>query len=562
MATIADLITRHRDAILERWEAEAQTSASGRGLARPELLNNLGDYLGSLAENARGPAGHAGQMDQDALAAHHSTLRLRRGFDLDEVVAEYAILGRAIARTWADLPAADRPGAAEVQWLVTEITRATEAAVALFTGYLREEAQAEKRYLGLLQRIATAAVDAGPLRDRLPELLTEVVAAVKGEADGFLVYLHDPGSGELVRCASVGLPEAEAEPMRVALAPSAFAAQVAASDWVEYLDGPRDGSELAGVFARGAFQAILGARLWSREVLLGVLYAGLRHRRRLDARSEERLGVLATRLALLLDNARLYDQWRADAERLRAEQASREQFVSTVSHDLRTPLTAALGTTRLLKRALAGGVREAPGELVDLIDRNLTAMTALVHDLLDISKLSSGRQPLARVWVDVSSLIADSLELVAPQARERQVALRTLVPAGLRAHVDRLKLEQVLVNLLANAVAFTPPGGEVVVEGRAEGGRTVLTIRDTGAGIARADVERIFEPFVQAAAGAGPAHANRRQRRARGTGLGLAICRQIVALHGGRIWAESDGLGRGSTFVVVLPQPAPGSEAA
>jgi signal transduction histidine kinase len=364
-----------------------------------------------------------------------------------------------------------------------------------------------------------------------------------------------------VKVASAGLPEAEAEPLRVALAPSAFAARVAASDWIEYLDAPGNGWELAQVFAAGGFRAVLGVRLWSRDQLLGVLYAGLRHRRRLDARSEERLGVLAARLALLLDNARLYDQWRSDAERLRAEQAMREQFVATVSHDLRTPLTAALGTTRLLKKAAAGGLSDPPAELINLIDRNLTAMAALVNDLLDISKLGSGRQPLALEWLEVGTLVAESLELVAPQAREKQLAIRALVPGRLRAYVDRLKLEQVLVNLLANAVKFTPVAGTVTVEAERKADGVAMRVRDTGEGIAPGQLERIFEPFYQSGGLGDSRVTDRRARRVRGTGLGLAICRQIVELHGGTIHAESEGPGGGATFVVRLPVAATSDQA-
>ncbi len=122
---------------------------------------------------------------------------------------------------------------------------------------------------------------------------------------------------------------------------------------------------------------------------------------------------------------------------------------------------------------------------------------------------------------------------------------------------DPLKLEQVLVNLVANAVKFTPAGGEVSVEAGpdpAADGSVLIRIRDTGEGIAREHLERIFEPFFQA--------APRTERRPRGTGLGLAICRQIVSLHGGAIWAESDGRGRGSTFTVRLPARSLGNRAA
>jgi signal transduction histidine kinase len=109
----------------------------------------------------------------------------------------------------------------------------------------------------------------------------------------------------------------------------------------------------------------------------------------------------------------------------------------------------------------------------------------------------------------------------------------------------RVKLEQVLVNLLANAVKFTPPGGQVAVETAAQGADAFIRVRDTGEGIAREHLERIFEPFYRV--------RGDEKRRPRGTGLGLTICRQIIALHGGGIWAESEGPGKGATFVVRLP---------
>jgi two-component system CheB/CheR fusion protein len=137
-----------------------------------------------------------------------------------------------------------------------------------------------------------------------------------------------------------------------------------------------------------------------------------------------------------------------------------------------------------------------------------------------------------------------------------------VVPEGLEVEADRLKLEQVLVNLLGNAIKFTPAGGEVVVGACSAGGQVRIEVRDTGEGIARVDLERIFEPFVQAGEPGPLTHADRRQRRARGTGLGLAICRQIVTLHGGTVHAESEGPGKGATFVVVLPQARAGSAAA
>ncbi len=282
-----------------------------------------------------------------------------------------------------------------------------------------------------------------------------------------------------------------------------------------------------------------------------------------SAESERRYGPadlalaeeLARRAALAADNALLY---REAQEAARA----REAFLARASHELRTPLTSAIATVRLLKRALRGEWRESPDTLIDIASRNLDAMAALVDDLLDVSKLTAGREPLALEPVDVAAAVAASVELVGAQARDKGVELRAAVPASLRLPADRPRLEQVLVNLLANAVKFTPAGGEVAVEAEAVADQVLIRVRDTGEGIEREHLRSIFEPFVQAGEAAGRGAGDRRTRRPRGTGLGLAICRQIVELHGGAIWAESAGPGTGSTFVIRLPRVPAASHAA
>ncbi|HEY8369247.1 MAG TPA: PAS domain-containing protein, partial [Thermodesulfobacteriota bacterium] len=250
---------------------------------------------------------------------------------------------------------------------------------------------------------------------------------------------------------------------------------------------------------------------------------------------------LGRRAALAVDNARLY---REAQEAVRA----RDAFLARASHELRTPLTSALGTIRLLGRAMTGVLRESPDTLLDIATRNLQTMAALVDDLLDASKLAAHGETIAREPVDLRVLVRDSLAVFGALAREQGVTLEATLPEGCLAAGDRLKLEQLVTNLVSNAIKFTPPGGTVLVEGGVSGDQVELRVRDTGEGIPREYLERIFEPFfrVPRPAGRGP----------RGTGLGLAICRQVAALHGGTIGAQSEGPGRGSTFVVRLPRAA------
>ncbi|HEX7124828.1 MAG TPA: ATP-binding protein, partial [Thermodesulfobacteriota bacterium] len=267
---------------------------------------------------------------------------------------------------------------------------------------------------------------------------------------------------------------------------------------------------------------------------------------------------LAQRAAVAVDNARLF---RAAQEAIRQAQGairSRDAFLARASHELRTPLTSALGNVRLLRKAVAGSLKEPPDALIAVAVRNLEQMAALIEDLLDASKLAAGQEHLALAPVDLGAVLASSADVVAAQAREKGVTLDIAPGASRPVLGDRLKLEQVFTNLLVNAVKFTPVGGRVQVSACVEGGAAVVRVRDTGEGIDADELERIFEPFYQARRVA----ADERPRRRRGAGLGLAICRQIVMLHGGRIWAESEGLGRGSVFVVRIPGVNAGERAA
>jgi signal transduction histidine kinase len=211
---------------------------------------------------------------------------------------------------------------------------------------------------------------------------------------------------------------------------------------------------------------------------------------------------------------------------------------------------------------VAGQLKEPPDALIETASRHLGRMVTLTEQLLDATRLEAGREVLVREPVPVELLVRDGLELVGAQAREKGVAIEAAVPPALAVSGDRLKLEQVIVNLLANAVKFTRPGGSVSIEAAAEPDAVLLRVRDTGAGIRREHLEAVFEPFYQILPGDAPPAGDRRARPTRGAGLGLAIARQIVTLHGGRIWAESEGPGRGAVFTVRLPRHAAGAQAA
>ncbi len=238
---------------------------------------------------------------------------------------------------------------------------------------------------------------------------------------------------------------------------------------------------------------------------------------------------------------------RKEAQAL-AERANRsmDEFLATVSHELRTPLNAMLGWTRLLR-----GDRlpeAARPKALETIERNATAQAQLIEDLLDISRIISGKMHVEALPLELLSVLEAALDVVRPAAHAKGIRLELqLDPEASHAIGDAGRLQQVVWNLLSNAVKFTPKDGTIVLRlARAKGGLE-LSVTDSGEGLAPDMVDAIFERFRQAAGATTRAHG--------GLGLGLAIAKTIVELHGGTIGASSPGPGQGSSFVVRLPAP-------
>jgi signal transduction histidine kinase len=215
-----------------------------------------------------------------------------------------------------------------------------------------------------------------------------------------------------------------------------------------------------------------------------------------------------------------------------------------MSHELRTPLNAIIGFSQVLARRSFGELNPKQAEYVgDVVDSG-QHLLALVDDLLDLAKVETGTLELDASRIDLGELLSSSLALFKEQAGRQGVILDLDLDRHLpRVEADARKLKQVVFNLLANAVRFTPAGGRVTVTARGHGNRARFSVTDTGPGIAAEDRETIFEEYHQGApAGQGQS----------GTGLGLPLARRLVDLHGGRLWLESEA-GRGSTFTVELP---------
>jgi PAS domain S-box-containing protein len=261
----------------------------------------------------------------------------------------------------------------------------------------------------------------------------------------------------------------------------------------------------------------------------------------------------ATRLAGIVLERELVD--RRLRQSLEAEQAARaeaeragrmkDEFLATLSHELRTPLTAILGWTRILrlKPDLSGDILQG----VDVIERNARAQTTIIQDLLDMSAIISGKVRLSVQPVDLPALVQAALDTAMPAAQAKQIRIESALDpeAGLPITGDPSRLQQVLWNLLTNAVKFTPREGRIRVVLERVGAQVEVRVSDSGAGIAPEFLPHVFDRFRQADAST--------TRRYGGLGLGLSIVKQLVELHGGSVSASSEGPGRGATFVVTLP---------
>jgi signal transduction histidine kinase len=229
---------------------------------------------------------------------------------------------------------------------------------------------------------------------------------------------------------------------------------------------------------------------------------------------------------------------------LQAASRHKSEFLANMSHELRTPLNAIIGFTQVLQQKLFGEVNEKQEEYLEDIHGSANHLLALINDVLDLSKVEAGQ-----VELEVATFsLREALERGVVMVRERAVknGVRLAVEPSPEVELvegDERRIRQVVFNLLSNAVKFTPEGGSVDVRSARRNGEVLVSVVDTGPGIAADDQERIFEEFQQTEVGA---------EQKEGTGLGLALCRKLVELHGGRIWVESE-LGAGATFTFTLP---------
>ncbi|HET7695440.1 MAG TPA: GAF domain-containing sensor histidine kinase [Vicinamibacterales bacterium] len=524
------------------------TDAIGRGA--PVLIESPSKWDHEYPSGARGEFGSVAAVPllvgSRVVAVVRLEFRERRAFttaDRDYVQALAARGAQALDRTWQHESALSGRAEADAQRqrAERELVERQKVEAALRAS--------EARYRALVARttrlhgLAAALSEAATL-DHVARAVVQHGRNVLGAASGDVAMLVDGGTafetvfadgpraaGPSAREAAVpGLCATEAVHSRAPVLVSSF------DEWQERY------ARSATIAADGGYVSSATLPLLVDGVAVGVLGFHFTNPVNFDDDYRDLLVSVARHCAQAVERARLYEA--ADRARADAETANRhkDELVSIVSHELRTPLNAIIGWTSMLQQGALDeqGIQRALQSIADNASRQLR----LVEDLLDFSRLQSGRMSLDAAPVDLRALLREVIESIIPVAASGGIHLDVSPVPDVHLTADPRRLEQIFLNLLGNALKFTPEGGRVAVAVDATDAEVCVRITDTGPGIDPDFLPHIFEAFRQSHAAS---------RHYGGAGLGLSIAKELVEAHKGRIAAESPGIGRGATFVVTLP---------
>jgi signal transduction histidine kinase len=408
-----------------------------------------------------------------------------------------------------------------------------------------KEALDQQRASGdVLAAISSSIADTAPVFDKILEscerLFAGNVGVVNLVGDDGLVHLasyHGPHRDELAGIYPFPVDDS-----------SATGTAILQRKIVHYSDVEHDPTipprAMSAWKALGT-KAIIGAPMIWEGKGVGAIFVLRNYAGAFSDKDIALLKTFADQAVIAIQNVRLFREIEEKSQQLEVANKHKSEFLANMSHELRTPLNAIIGFSEVLQEKLFGEVNEKQADYLNDIHSSGKHLLGLINDILDLSKVEAGRMELDRSTFDAASALANAMTLVRERAQRHNIALRMEAGPDLGdVTADERKLKQILVNLLTNAVKFTPDGGSVDVIARREPEGLVVAVRDTGIGIAKEDQEAVFEEFRQV----GRNYTNKQE----GTGLGLTLTRRFVELHGGRIWVESEP-GKGSTFTFTIP---------
>ena len=399
--------------------------------------------------------------------------------------------------------------------------------------------------LGEVSRAVSATLDVDTVLQTVVSRASQLAAA-----DGGSIFEYDEATQEFqLRATTRMSPELAAvlQAMPPRMGEGVIGSAAARREPMQVADIAREGayqSRFRDVLLRVGYRALLAIPLVREDQVIGALSVNRKAPGEFPPEVIELLRTFATQSALAIQNARLFREIETKSRELEVASRHKSQFLANMSHELRTPLNAILGYTELLVDGIYGDLSPKAGDVMTRIDRSGKHLLGLINDVLDLSKIEAGQLELALADYSLTEVVHAVVTQVEALAAEKglilQVAVAPDLPAG---RGDERRLAQVLLNLVGNAIKFTEVGSVRIAAYR-EGDAFVVSVADTGPGIAEADRQRIFEEFQQADSST--------TRKKGGTGLGLSIAKRIVELHGGQLWVDS-AVGRGSTFSFRVP---------
>lgn len=303
--------------------------------------------------------------------------------------------------------------------------------------------------------------------------------------------------------------------------------------------------KLLRILEQHGFDGFVMVPLGTGEDLLGIIVLLYQRHELIADAAISTVRALADQVALVMRAIWFNEELARKNEELTHLDQLKSDFMATMSHELRTPLTSIIGYSDMLLSGMTGELNEKQSTFVDSILKGGESLLSLINDVLDLTKIEAGRLELHREAVDLRAALLGVLPVIKPRAESKRIRISTFLPTDLELiSADPGKLNQILLNLITNAVKYTHDNGNVSIEARPINGMVEIWINDTGIGISREDQEKVFQRFTQIDSSA--------TRSQGGTGLGLAIVRELVELHGGSIRVQSK-LGKGSSFIFTMP---------
>ncbi len=403
---------------------------------------------------------------------------------------------------------------------------------------------AELQQFDKLKKLAEISLKLNTILDLEPLLQTIIdIAADLLDCEAGSILLYDDEKECLFFAAATGAHSGELEHIDVPLDRSLAGAIFRTQKSVFVNDVSKDPRHFRRVEQMTDYRvrSLLGVPMSLNDRIIGVLEAINKKRADFSSRDVQLLSIVASQAAVAINNARIVDELQEVNRELRRADQLKNDFLAVVSHELRTPLGLILGYSTFLRE-------EVDSDLADYADKIVKAvrqMTLLVEDMTDMKVIHRGSVEISLQPVPIQLVLKNAYQDVAPRAKAKKIPVSFKVPSE-EIWVDAdTSLEKVFINILDNAIRFSDPPGKIVVRVTKNEKQVGVAIKDDGVGISPDSLERIFDQFYQV--------EDHLTREHGGLGLGLSIARGLVELHGGKIWAESPGPGKGSTFKVILP---------